>query len=454
MFGVAAALFANMRDLKREKMEMPTQEIEHGEALFFENGMLINASPEVKTIFTDLDIPIYERGLLWVIWALLGNDAVLPNENGRVEFEGQNNTQIYITRAEGKYSVHILCADGPAHIAMRLAISGFLAKTYRGLCESSPTAMSVTNLGGDSIVENNAFVHLTERLDLDQIIEVPQNIESGDSIAVQTATKEGAHQQHFDVQVTRKDNLLNFDIRDSSDRHFVHQNVQTFRRTMTQTFADLSVGLGVFDNDQHLITFNPALVELLGLPITFLSQRPSLFSFFANLRETGVMPEPENFAKWQEGLLQMVDESSDGVFNEIWYGLEGRALRVMGRPHPSGGFSFLVEDISKDIALQKMSKAQIRAHQFMIDKISIPMAAFDVSGELITKNAAFETLLLQAKSKGGDLNQFSSVMRHISEFCTVNTAHMPDNGTLIWTEGNSGQLFTRDKKKHTERTFA
>ena len=53
-----------------------------------------------------------------------------------------------------------------------------------------------------------------------------------------------------------------------------------FVQTLAKTFAQLSIGLAIFDRNRQLALFNPALIDLTALPAEFLSARPNLLSFF------------------------------------------------------------------------------------------------------------------------------------------------------------------------------
>ena len=50
--------------------------------------------------------------------------------------------------------------------------------------------------------------------------------------------------------------------------------LRDFMQTLTKTFAHLHVGLAIFDHQRQLQLFNPALLDLTGLPVDFLSMRP------------------------------------------------------------------------------------------------------------------------------------------------------------------------------------
>ena len=75
-------------------------------------------------------------------------------------------------------------------------------------------------------------------------------------------------------------------------------------QTLTKTFAEMPVGLAIFDQQRRLVLFNPALTDLTSLAFEFLFERPSLFEFFNRLWENRVVPEPKNSAAWRAQLAE------------------------------------------------------------------------------------------------------------------------------------------------------
>jgi hypothetical protein len=73
---------------------------------------------------------------------------------------------------------------------------------------------------------------------------------------------------------------------------------------------------------------------LLGLSPEYLSARPTLLSFFDNLRDHQIMPEPKNYRSWRESMAELVNAASEGSYLETWSLPSGLTYRVSGRPHP------------------------------------------------------------------------------------------------------------------------
>ena len=69
-----------------------------------------------------------------------------------------------------------------------------------------------------------------------------------------------------------------------------------FMQTLSQTFAQLSIGLAIFDRKRQLATFNPALLDITDLNFEFLSGHPTLDALLDRLRNMRMLPEPKDYA--------------------------------------------------------------------------------------------------------------------------------------------------------------
>lgn len=164
-----------------------------------------------------------------------------------------------------------------------------------------------------------------------------------------------------------------------------------FVQTLTKTFAQLSIGLAVFDRKRELTLFNPALTELTELPTRFLANRPSLRSFFDHLRDAQIMPEPRSYRDWHDDLTALASAAANGRYMETWTLPSGLTYRVSGRPHPDGAIVFLFEDISAEISLSRRFRADMALNQSVLDQLQQPIAVFTANGEMQFNNSAYET---------------------------------------------------------------
>lgn len=167
---------------------------------------------------------------------------------------------------------------------------------------------------------------------------------------------------------------------------------RNFVQTLAKTFAQLSIGLAIFDRNMQLALFNPALIDLTSLPADFLSVRPNLLTFFDRLRDGHVMPEPKDYGTWREQMSSMVAAATDGSYCETWTLPSGSTYRVSGRPHPDGAVAFLFEDISAEVSLTRRFRADLEMSQNILDEFEDAVAVFTASGTLTVTNQAYRTL--------------------------------------------------------------
>ncbi|MDF1716575.1 MAG: PAS-domain containing protein [Antarcticimicrobium sp.] len=209
----------------------------------------------------------------------------------------------------------------------------------------------------------------------------------------QSVTVEGeGHVLWFDVWAIRqKDGLLCYamDVNAVVDAEAAQRN---FVQTLTKTFAQLSIGLAIFDRNRQLALFNPALIDLTALPADFLSARPSLLSFFDRLRDSAMMPEPKDYNSWRKQLADLVEAAASGQYQETWSLPSGSTYSVSGRPHPDGAVAFLFEDITAEVTLTRRFRAELEQNQAVLDALDRAIAVFAPDGTLTFCNAGYRDL--------------------------------------------------------------
>ena len=168
--------------------------------------------------------------------------------------------------------------------------------------------------------------------------------------------------------------------------------LRDFVQTLTKTFADLPIGLAIFDRQRQLQLFNPALIDLTQLGAEFLSARPTLYALLDRLREARMMPEPKDYRSWRQRMTALEQAAAAGHHVETWSLPGGQTYRVTGRPHPDGAVAFLFEDISSEVSLTRRFRADLELGQTVLDAMHEAVAVFLPSGDLATSNAAYARL--------------------------------------------------------------
>ena len=168
--------------------------------------------------------------------------------------------------------------------------------------------------------------------------------------------------------------------------------LRDFMQTLTKTFADLPIGLAIFDRARVLQLFNPALADLTALPPDFLISRPTLSSVLDAMRARAMIPEPKDYRSWRKQLTKLEEEASMGLFEETWSLPGGQTYRVIGRPHPNGALAFMFEDISSEMMRTRLYRADLELGQSVIDAVDEGVAVFSLGGQLVMSNLAYAQL--------------------------------------------------------------
>ena len=278
-------------------------------------------------------------------------------------------------------------------------------ETLRSIGEDSPQLIWKHDAEGVLIWANRAYIELSEEINPvgpNEILPWPPK-----SIFTDTAKPAGTapiidlrridvpgHEKPVWYEVTgikRGTDTIYFAV-DASAVVFAQEAQKTFVQTLTKTFAQLSVGLAIFDADRRLVLFNPALVDLTGLPAQFLIGRPALFSFLDRLRDQNMIPEPKDYTSWRGQMVALESAAAEGNYHETWLLPNGQTFRVTGKPHPNGAIAFLMEDISDEISLTRKFRSQIDTSAAVIDNLTAAVSVFSSSGSLIMANAAYRDL--------------------------------------------------------------
>ena len=156
--------------------------------------------------------------------------------------------------------------------------------------------------------------------------------------------------------------------------------------------------------------FNPALVDLCGLPFSFLSSRPDLASFFDQLRDSQSLPEPRDYSAWRSEMSDLAQAAAEGRYQETWTLPSGSVYQVTGRPHPGGAIAFLFEDISAEVSLARQFRTELALFRSVLDVSEQAMCVLSASDKLMFANAAY--LNLWGQDSDDDLRGLS-----LAELC-------------------------------------
>lgn len=390
------------------------QEAEGSVTLLFDDDRLVDMTPRARSLMSQGDnLRSDWENLLTLLsarfphlrsecldLASVGKKTILPQDDqtGWIEAEYWNGLA-RITLVQDR--------DSPDHTLDALTATAIEHElnTLRSIGEDSPQLIWKRDADGVLIWANRSYIELSESLHPVEQGGIrpwpPRNVFKEAAAPVGSAPLIDMHRVDlpdssdpiwFEVTSLRRGtDTIHFAV-DATPVVAARDAQRTFVQTLTKTFAHLSVGLAIFDEDRRLVLFNPALVDLTGLPAEFLIGRPTLFAVLDRLRNAQMIPEPKNYHSWRDEMVALESAAAEGRYHETWPLPNGQTFRVTGRPHPNGAIAMLMEDISDEISLTRKFRSQINTTTAVIDNLSASIAVFSSSGSLILANDAYRQL--------------------------------------------------------------
>lgn len=420
-FGTAAitlvgATILAVRRFRQSCADTLLAEGEASVAFLFDDETLVDATPAAKAILASSP----EAGSDWIrLTGLLrhrfpGLDSALSDlaQKGRIDLSTANGggEKLRAEWRDGFARIVILDdlggrdeiqADRHTHAAMEAEL-----QVLRSLLRSGPTAIWKQDEDGTITWANEVYFDLVEDvLGSEGSHSWPPAALfpiSSDSASEQTGVvapfratlrpSDARSQRWFECRGHKQASEMLCYATPADNVVRAEEALREFVQTLSKTFADLPIGLAIFDRSRKLALFNPALTDLTTLEIEFLSSRPTLFAFLDKLREHRRIPEQRDYQAWRKRMTELEKAATNGFVQENWTLPTGQTFRVTGRPHPDGAVAFLFEDISAEISLTRRFRSEIELGQTVIDSLDEAIAVFSSAGTLIFSNTAYAKL--------------------------------------------------------------
>jgi PAS domain-containing protein len=319
------------------------------------------------------------------------------------------------------------CLDGPPICTSELHLAFSSLKDLdliRAVSEHAPYPVWQSHPDGSIGWKNSRYKALDEKIERlpenpdAPLFSLPERM-SENQKPTRLSVKDKGHNRTYWFDISHRnfgDSQLNF----AMDIHAVvnaESAQRNFVQTLAKTFAHLTTGLAIFDRNRQLMLFNPSLIDLTELRPEFLTARPNLFSFFDQLRDNQVMPEPKSYASWRERIADMISAASDDNFNETWHLPNGLTYRITGRPHPDGAIAFLFEDISAEISLTRRFRSEASVTRSALDALGDNLAIFNSAGLIQQCNRPMMEFMELDEDYPVDQMSVQDMTRHWQEKC-------------------------------------
>lgn len=165
------------------------------------------------------------------------------------------------------------------------------------------------------------------------------------------------------------------------------------RRTIdfhARTLDQLATAVAIFGADKRLQFYNAAFRVLWGLDAAFLESAPDDGTLLDQLRAARKLPEQADWRSWKRD-LHAAYQSLEA--REHWWHLpDGQTLRVVATPHSQGGVTYVYENVTEKLELEKRHNALVRVQGETLDHLSEGVVVFGSDGRLRLWNPAFVNL--------------------------------------------------------------
>jgi signal transduction histidine kinase len=190
------------------------------------------------------------------------------------------------------------------------------------------------------------------------------------------------------------------------------ENIQAeLRRTIDfhrHTLDQLATAVAIFGADKRLQFYNAAYRTLWGLDAAFLDNAPEDGVVLDEIRAARRLPEQADFRGWKRDLMSGYQSLEA---REHWWHLpDGQTLRVIANPHPQGGVTYVYENVTERLELEKRNNALVSVQGETLDHLSEGVAVFGSDGKLRLWNPPFGALWKLDRSTLANLPHISDVI--------------------------------------------
>ncbi|WP_420394365.1 ATP-binding protein [Acuticoccus sp.] len=247
-------------------------------------------------------------------------------------------------------------------------------------------ARSVADADGDGLLDANALARLAGAAD-GPVHERVQTVVAGERRHLDvTAERQGGVLAALAVDVTDTLRTLGAQAR-SLDSH-------------AATLDRLATAIAIYGPDRRLAFHNAAFQRLFELPPAFLEHGPPEERVLDRLRADRRLPETADFKAWKRDQLKGYETRDP--FERWWHLPDGQTLRVIANPGSDGGVTYVYENVTRELMLERQYNEMSRVQAETIDHLGEGIASFGPDGLLRLANPAFWSLTGAPAAEVGD----------------------------------------------------
>ena len=159
----------------------------------------------------------------------------------------------------------------------------------------------------------------------------------------------------------------------------------------TRILDHLATAVAVIGADRRVKSYNAAFLSQFELEPGFLNSEPTEVAVLDRLRAARKLPEQADYKTWRTELLSAYESKEPRT--TIWHLPDGQALRVVANPNPQGGMTWVYENVTERLDLERGYNALMRVQGETLDHLAEGVAVFGSDGQLKLHNPAFALTL-------------------------------------------------------------
>jgi signal transduction histidine kinase len=170
------------------------------------------------------------------------------------------------------------------------------------------------------------------------------------------------------------------------------ESAETELRRHVSAHAEVLEGIGaavaIYSADQRLKFFNAGFAALWGLEAEWLAAEPSFGDVLERLRERRRIPEHADFRAFKRERLQLFTSLIHRQ-QELMHLPDDRTLLLSISPHPLGGLTFVYENVTDRLALERSCNTLTQVRRATLDNLFEGVAVYGSDGRLKLHNPAY-----------------------------------------------------------------
>src|SRR6516165_9070972 len=155
-----------------------------------------------------------------------------------------------------------------------------------------------------------------------------------------------------------------------------------------QVLESVGAAVAIYGADQRLKFFNTAFAGLWGLEAEWLAAEPSFGDVLERLRERRRIPEHADFRAFKRERLQLFTSLAHRQ-QELLHLPDDRTLLLSISPHPFGGLTFIYENVTDRLALERSCNTLTQVRRATLDNLFEGVAVYGSDGRLKLHNPAY-----------------------------------------------------------------